>query len=792
MSLFLKMFTFRSSIRRKMLTSIFIAFILILGAMLSYIAIKSDKLAQRNATDLAHAYADQYATSVQDQLNAEMGMARALAHSLYSFPDLPTNQMMSVQKDMLYHLTEKTESFLAVWVIWERRIFDAQWTLPYGRGRYTIFRNLSGLNYREELLDSEGDNLNGAYYKMKVSKDETVLNPYTFSYSGNEDDAILETSLCVPILRDGEFIGLAGMDVSLESYQNVINQVEPIKGSQLFLLANDGSLITHPDKKNLGKSIFNVGEYFPDSIDVIGKVQLGQTFSFDASDDSGFHYVFSPIQIGLSNTPWTLLLKAPLDNIMAEARRDLLISLFVGVVGLILLIVIVWIISGYITKPIKYTTRVLEKLAMGDLENTTKLALKSNDELQDMANSMNTLMEGLQHTAEFARSIGQGQLDTKYNLLSENDTLGHALLEMQASLKRAGEEQAKRQEDEDRQNWTTEGLATFGDILRKNNENLKQLSFFIIKNLVDYTDAIQGCIYVRKDDEEQEIYELTSAIAYDRKKMLNDTIRPGDGLIGRVVHEKLTIYMTDIPENYVHVTSGLGAANPRSVLIVPLILNDDVFGALELVSFSEFADYQIKFVEKIAESIASTVSSVKVTERTNRLLKESHYQREELSSQEEEMRQNLEELKTTQEEAARREGEVNALVEALGSTMLITEFDMDGKILNVNSKCSDLLGVQQSKMIGKHHKNMGLDINTSAIEYQSFWSALQRGKTKRRVSEVSVGGKKIYIEESYIPVKDSDGLIHKIVAIGSDYTKIKDRDLQIKQLKAQLEKLKKD
>ncbi|WP_462281152.1 GAF domain-containing protein [Salinivirga cyanobacteriivorans] len=779
-------FKLGGSLRRKMLYSLFLTFLLILGAVLSYVTIKSEQLALNNARELAQAYARGYAKNIQDQLNIDMGMARALSHSLHGFTNLPVEQRMSVDSNMMYNIASQNEEFLAVWTIWERRTFDTTWTLPYGRGRFTIFRENGQLKYRQELLDLEGDKVDGAYYKMKVSKEETILNPYSFTYSGNEEDAILETSLCVPILQNDEFIGLAGMDISLESYQRIVNQVEPIEGSQLYLLANDNSFVTHPDDNMLGEH-FN--ESFPTLVDTFSiekHVSDGEPLSFEYENGKTYFYSFAPIYVGKSTTPWSLMLKAPLDTIMEEARRGVFISLIVGLIGLALMTVIVWIISRSVTRPIKSTTRVLQKLAKGNLEDITTLEVTSKDELQDMSDSLNTLMSGLQHTAEFARSIGEGKLDTEYNLLSENDTLGHALLDMQESLRNARLEQKRRNEEEERQNWITEGLAKFGDILRKNNDNLKQLSFNIMKNLVDYIGASQGCIYVRTDDEEEEKYQLTSAIAYDRRKLLKDVVEPGDGLIGRVVHEKLTIYMTDVPDDYVFITSGLGEANPKSILIVPLILNDEVYGALELVSFNEFEKYHIQFVEQIAESIASTISSVKVTERTNRLLKESQHQREELSSQEEEMRQNLEELKATQEEAARRETEMNALIEALGSSVLITEFDLDGMVLNINHKCVDLLGIQPEKMRGKHHKSLGLDNTTASGAYKKFWSDLNRGKTKKRISEVNIAGKTKYIEETYIPVTDSEGTIHKIVGIGYDFTKVKEKDLEIERLKNEL------
>ena len=127
--------------------------------------------------------------------------------------------------------------------------------------------------------------------------------------------------------------------------------------------------------------------------------------------------------------------------------------------------------------------------------------------------------------------------------------------------------------------------------------------------------------------------------------------------------------MKRVPQNYVLITSGLGEASPAEVLIVPLKVNDCIEGIIELASFNEFADHEIAFVERLAENIASSISSVKINARTKQLLEASQQQAEELRSQEEEMRQNMEELAATQEEMGRKEQEyilrINELEERL-------------------------------------------------------------------------------------------------------------------------------
>ncbi len=333
-----------------------------------------------------------------------------------------------------------------------------------------------------------------------------------------------------------------------------------------------------------------------------------------------------------------------------------------GVVLVLISIVIALILAQLVIKPIKKIKNILIMMGNGIMPN--KQIKESNDEIGEMAEALNALIRGLKETADFSIEIGKRNFESPFVPLSEDDDLGNALLEMRTNLKHATEEEARRKKEDDQRNWASQGIAKFSDILRQNNDNIEKLTYDVISNLVKYCDANQGGLFIVNDDDKNDQFiEMSSAYAFNRKKFLEKRIEKGVGLIGRAVQESETIYITDIPDNYITISSGLGDDNPKSIVIVPLVVNDNVYGVIEMASFREFEKYQIEFVEKIGENIASTLSAVKVNIRTAELLETTKQQAEEMRAQEEEMRQNMEELQATQEESSRRETELEKQVE---------------------------------------------------------------------------------------------------------------------------------
>lgn len=313
--------------------------------------------------------------------------------------------------------------------------------------------------------------------------------------------------------------------------------------------------------------------------------------------------------------------------------------------------VVIRILNQSIRKPVEQLTT----LATGAITEDTAL---TQDELNDVIVAGNTLKDNLKKASHFAISIGNGEFETEFEQVSKDDMLGNALLQMRDKLQTVAKEDEKR-------NWATKGIAHFGEILRKSGADTKALSDILISELVNYVGAVQGGIFIYNDHQVKPHLELMATYAYNKKRAINKTIHlDGDfaeGLVGQVFLTGETVFMDNLPEGYSEIASGLGDASPKSVLIIPLKINEECEGVLELASFKTFEPYVIAFLERLGESITSTLRSVRSSERTQVLLEDTQMKSEQMKAQEEEMRQNMEELVATQEEMSRRQNELEKL-----------------------------------------------------------------------------------------------------------------------------------
>ena len=429
---------------------------------------------------------------------------------------------------------------------------------------------------------------------------------------------------------------------------------------------------------------------------------------------------------------------------------------------------IAYFMGTSITNPINYINDMVVKMGVGELPEDQNKRY-NNDEIGDMAKAMDNLINGLKSTTVFAENIGKGNYESDFHPLSDRDVLGNALIEMRNNLRNVADEEKMR-------SWATEGQALFGEILRSNNSDIEKLSEEIIRNLVKYLNANQaGLFIINSSDEDESYMELLSCYAWDKKKYLEQKIHKGDGLVGQCWQEMDKIHITDVPDGYINITSGLGDANPTSILIVPLKVNDEIQGVIEMASFTDYKDYEVEFVEKIAESIASTISTVRVNAKTQSLLEESQQMTEEMRAQEEEMRQNMEELQATQEEIERSSGEYKSQSMVMNETrMIVSKTDKKGIITYVNDKFCEIAKYSREELMGKPH-NIVRHPDMTKAAFKNVWDTIQNGNIwKGYVKNRCKDGAFYWVDATIMPIKGRDGSIEGYIGARYDVTNFVD------------------
>jgi len=550
------------------------------------------------------------------------------------------------------------------------------------------------------LRNLDGVSESPQYLEIKETKNETIIDPYwydpkKFSAVG---DSILEATIAVPVLSGNTVIGLAGIDFSLTKFEKIIkDEKKPINKSIILLISNDGTIVASNTadfnsntKIQSGTPLGKFGSQIQDSI--TSNISFGEKVTL--TDDRDYFLSCSPVVIGSSKTPWSVCVISPMHEILKEANKSFLIALIFGLVAMIMMSLLVYFITTPLVKPITATTRVLDSLSQGEMENSIKLRAHDNHELGIMAGSVNRLQERFKVIAGFASDIGQGKLDTVYPYNTEKDMLGKALERMQSDLIALHIETTKK-------DWFKSGIAGLNVAFRQGSD-LNALSRICIQYIAKYLQLPIGALYIA--NESRRVLDLGAGYAFSKRKELNKVIPYGEGLVGQCATEREVIILTKIPEDYFPVKSAIGSAAPKEIAVIPCIYNDILMAVMELGKLDGFTGEELELLNDFSNNIAITIQTVKAKDDMAVLLAKTLEQKEELQAQEEELREANQTLEKQTEELRRSEGNLQAQQEELRVTN--QELEKNAQMLE-----------EQSEKIAE--KNRALQIASDEIEQKA-------------------------------------------------------------------------
>lgn len=640
----IKFYNSFSSLRLKLGLIIGLCTFLTSCILIAYTTISAREQATKAAHESGTAMARNYAGQVRAEIEKGLTSARTMAQT-FSGIKSETNPL-SINRNGAYailsQVLEQNESFYGTFTSWEPNAFDKQ---------DEAFRNFDAAHdstgrfipywFKDEgkiLFETTQGYDKDSYYTLpKETKAEVIMDPVTYTVNGGRVSLI---TIVAPVIYNRQFYGLAGVDIASEWMQQMVKESNLYDGKAIITITSHNGTIAASSLNDtlVGHNLQKVYPEYNEQYAALTKGEEGSVLSDE------YLKVHSPVNIGNSSTPWQVSIQIPANIILAEANKQMWKMIIISACLLVISLLVLFVVVKRLIKPLEAMVQVTKKVAEGDLSSQKIQA--GNDEIGQMSQAFGSLMEGLRKTTDFANQIGQGNLDAEFTALSDKDVLGQALISMRNSLKAVAVEDNKR-------NWATEGYAKFGDLLSSNATDFDVLANTVVTDLVKYMGANQGGMFLINTEGDEKYLELTATYAWNRKRYVKSQVAIGEGLIGQAVLEKDYVYLTDVPDNFIKIKSGLGDANPKAILIMPLKVNDEVMGAIEIASFNTFDQYQIEFVEKVCETIALTLSTVKTNETTLRLLEEARLITEEKRAAEEELLQNQEELQATQEEMQR-------------------------------------------------------------------------------------------------------------------------------------------
>jgi PAS domain S-box-containing protein len=382
--------------------------------------------------------------------------------------------------------------------------------------------------------------------------------------------------------------------------------------------------------------------------------------------------------------------------------------------------------------------------------------------------------ELIHKNADFAKRIGKGDYTFPFQPYGEEDTLGRSLLRMRDNLVLNTQKEAE-------QSWIADGKEQISNILRIHNQ-IDVLAYETLVSLIKYTNAVQGVFYLFNED--NEVLTNIATYAYNRRKYITQEFKVGQGLIGQCAYEMDCIYRTEIPDDYVTITSGiLGDRKPKSILIVPLVSDEKLQGVIEFAFLLDsLPELTLHFTKELAEIIARTIFNLRVNKKTEWLLEESRQMTDELKENEEQLRQSAEEMRATQEELQRSNeklamqvNEVENAQKRLQSLLhnaseIISIYDESLKLTFISPSVTSILGFTPEDMM--NGKDLDRLTRKGEAEVRNMFKQVLEQPAEPvtiQYTYMKKDGQKIFLESTGRNLL-SDPAIHGIILNSQDIT----------------------
>jgi methyl-accepting chemotaxis protein len=397
------------------LTAFFIVFSITLAVIVKNAADKS----RESAREFAELKGKEVASKIKNYFDYAMQSSNTLVQTALAMKEDgdPSRELVHA---MMKNVLEKNENYYAVWTMWEPNAFDGKdeqyselfnqeiglFSASYYRSGGELLRQNYGTDEAPNYLcfdDSEqGENY---YLQPKLTEQPYIDDPSEYSYSGNEIDIVSLTSVVSPVMQENQFLGVMGIDIGFKTLMQLNSQTKLFKSGFSAIITNHKIITAHPNKSHIECTVDSILSDY--STEIGQAIEKGKTYFYQTTSEYTQEKViriFSPVQIGNPDMPWSVMVEIPVSEVMAQTRKTTYIIILIGIISMLIMSLIVFFISKSITQPITRVVDTVSQIAKGDLSIQVKESIRK-DEIGILENSLSTMLEKLR---EVVFSIFEG------------------------------------------------------------------------------------------------------------------------------------------------------------------------------------------------------------------------------------------------------------------------------------------------------------------------------------------------------------------------------------------------
>lgn len=546
--------------------------------LIVYSAVTARQTAIETAQSEALAFAASQAKSVRADVEIPLDTARALAQALTAIKDPASN--LSLSRDqvnaMLRQVLIENPTFLGTDTLWEPNAFDGLDAAYRGKeahdetGRFIPYwvRGDDGSISVTALVDYETPGLGDWYLIPRQTKKEVVLAPLIYPIEGV--NTVMASSM-VPIVFEGKFYGITGVDAPIAFVQDIVDKVDLYNGkAEAALFTSSGTLIGVRNKPELVNQ--PATEIYPDFSALQARIEAGEAF-ISFSPDGQYLRAFAPVDLGRTGTRWSFGLTIPFSEITSPATASALRQGAIGFVLILLALALLWFLSGQIVRPVRALTAAATAISQGNLN--IKAEVQATDETGLLANAFNSMTSQLR---DLINSL-EGRVAAR-----------------------------------------TKDLATVAEVGTATATILE--TDRLLQEVVDLTKERFGLYHshIYLLDESGENLVLASGAGEPGRQMmakgLSIPLDREQSLVARAARERKGVIVNDVTQASDFLPNPL-LPNTRSELAVPMIIGGKVIGVFDVQSdqVGRFTDSDINIQTTLAAQVATSIQNVRSFEQ---------------------------------------------------------------------------------------------------------------------------------------------------------------------------------